>query len=461
MASVAAFLLLLACFDVIVAETQSTDAAEHPSARHFLQGHEEQHDGHSLTERDPESQQAHSGKAGAAKPRQNHKEKKRSFASTKHGADSQHEEGKDEARRLKNAEKHDDGEKAAHHTNNAEKQPHDAELPDTFQEAAGLATKMPYYGALLLYPLKFTITVFAVGAERTDKPKSLIGQALLWVTLFLFILTLFFDLCRMRRVIRNPSFSGWEKMNLIILICSLSPNHTTAASFFGIWSLFVQKAKWNKAHNLMGSDADQLLQKALPGCLGYVPNMGFFFLALVSFPVVIYCVPTFLAYFYLSIPVMCLFCMIGLAAAQWVLISARWKNSDAASLTEPDEGAWRSLAAQKLIAGTYEYDEYVEDIEVVQLTGAQQKSWYDYVVLPLMMLAMPLFTTLAARLYSGHGYWAALTDTLGERHLAVYLQSLIDTAVDAAGEVESYEIPGAQGAMRLVQRWLACLSYAV
>ena len=97
-------------------------------------------------------------------------------------------------------------------------------------------------------------------------------------------------------------------------------------------------------------------------------------------------------------------------------------------LTEGQEADEVSIIKEELQKkGWWTRDDmdYEKDKKAFDDTGVPASAWRDYFLYPLLFLLVILFTGVAARLYTGCGYWHSLALTLGERHAATYFGGLL------------------------------------
>ena len=74
--------------------------------------------------------------------------------------------------------------------------------------------------------------------------------------------------------------------------------------------------------------------------------------------------------------------------------------------------------------GWYGMD-YEKEKKAFDDTGVPASAWKVYFFYPFFFVLVILFTGVAARLYTGCGYWHSLALTLGERHAATYFGGLL------------------------------------
>ena len=72
-----------------------------------------------------------------------------------------------------------------------------------------------------------------------------------------------------------------------------------------------------------------------------------------------------------------------------------------------------------------EYCTYEKEKKAFDDTGIPTSAWKFYFYVPTFFLIVLLFTAVAARLYTGCGYWHSLALTLEERHAATYFGGLL------------------------------------
>ena len=95
-------------------------------------------------------------------------------------------------------------------------------------------------------------------------------------------------------------------------------------------------------------------------------------------------------------------------------------------LTEGQEADEVSIIKEELQKKGWRSDmDYEKEKKAFDDTGVPASAWKVYFVVPLFFVFIILFTGVAARLYTGCGYWHSLALTLGERHAATYFGGLL------------------------------------
>ena len=141
-----------------------------------------------------------------------------------------------------------------------------------------------------------------------------------------------------------------------------------------------------------------------------------------------YVIPAVFAYFYISFPmsgVLMGFLKCGENYFPGCIVTLRGSgDADSSYRLTADEVSIIKEELQK--KGWLTSDgHYEKEKKAFDDTGVPASAWRFYLLFPSVSLFVILFTAVAARLYTGCGYWHSLALTLGERHAATYFGGLL------------------------------------
>lgn len=338
----------------------------------------------------------------------------------------------------------------------------------SIQDATGLATKMPFYGTFLAFPIKSALLIYGFGVDKVHEEKGKLSQAILWATFVFVVSAAFGDIKEIYGAIVSQDFSVWEKFHICFVSLGTSSNLQTLVMLSSMGDKIEQTWMWEKAHHQGDKEfmnLGDMTAKILPGWLPLILVLGQSLGRPYGLSMALYCLPVLVLYPYISVPLIWLF--LDKVATNWlpklIMKTSTSQAFDGEAIIEVDEDAKKFLIPNHwlFLAKDEDNAQYKEQAKFFKATGVPKKGWDMFFQKPLFAMLIPLFVTVAARLYIGRGYWPSLADTLGERHLAVYLHSLIESSLDASGVMEQTQVGPVQEMARLVHRWLTFVGYFI
>mmetsp|Transcript_82839 Transcript_82839/g.215813 ORF Transcript_82839/g.215813 Transcript_82839/m.215813 type:complete len:429 (-) Transcript_82839:88-1374(-) len=319
----------------------------------------------------------------------------------------------------------------------------------TFEALAEVHRLPPFYFIAMSLFIKPVVSTLLFGPPVPKQPDdSLLGRAkgaakqgLQLAFLGMFAATALADFVKMRRALQAEEASAWERTLAAAIIASSSTNIQAGFNAFGLYLLSLNSLQWAHSHGcLKGITVGEHL-----GWIGILyTRTAMVTYLLLAVILIIFAAPAIIAYCYAALALLLIngsaWVSFVFVFIPFVLPWARQSNAGHSMLGEA-EATTAEDAAQHLEAMEYTYlskplEEYARQVKAYTQTGAPAQAWNTYAMNSMLFSPfVAVFIPVAARLYAGRGYWAALASTMQERHLSSYMGCAASSAMAKVGVV--------------------------
>jgi len=252
--------------------------------------------------------------------------------------------------------------------------------------------------------------------------------------------------------IDSEDMDMWSKFNCIVIVWSTSSNIASALSAAALWMLYMQTLEFVQYHREVMNEREYV--DVITGDtwriktqqhMGFLSSIYVWSLCATYLPLTIllclYMIPACIAYFYIALVAMLVWVLTTQFLAEQVpkLLSHLRGPVDGAYAVNLDDEQ-KEQVIKKLRDGDQKWGtpddakfDYDAEKELFDATGIPKESWGQYFTWPSFSVLVALLVPMAARLYCGHGYVEAMTQTLQERqisHLVAAAQGKVDKMLD-------------------------------
>lgn len=314
-----------------------------------------------------------------------------------------------------------------HDATDADQQSNGDSCYDDLCRTLGLSAAPPYWFLFIGMAVTPLIHVSLFGPMRLRSSKTLgtFTTGLLYWTIISFGLTMLLDAIALIEVAKSGLGFG-QRLSAVFMIISFSPNTSAGIALSAVGSVYEQAKLWRQDYGRGGLDwptFDEAMAQKGP-LYAYYRKMAHWAGAIPGALAFTYCIPAFCAYCWIFISIgSCLLCLSWVACPLLIRVLLGRATKKKPEEAEAGLDTERKDADDSGEEGDNEpfisdEPEVLVDWNVFILsTGAPRQSWAQFCFALLMIFLLAQICPMAARLYSGAGYWNAVWWTLLERGL--------------------------------------------
>lgn len=347
---------------------------------------------------------------------------------------------------------------------------------DQLRELAGLRIRVPYYFLLTTLLVKPLIMLFVVGPPSLRK--TAVQEVVFFVAIIVPMLgTAVSDVRKVAFICLSEGPSIWVKANAAMISLGASANVTTGLTLIALYTGTFSEAKWRVALSspappeplTLGwkDDVDARVRDEASASFGPCVDPYMVVIVSVVLPGIIACMltaPAVVAFGYMVVPAALVFIGIvymsepilrrALVARLACCPGARRKGYTPLEPEKMEEcrRAWIAMGNSD--------EDFDTQRAFYEKTGVSFGAVSNYLWLPFLGALCAPFVPVAARLYTGCGYWPALHDTWEDRHFRNWLRFMLDSSVDNVGHLQR-GLSAIQSGLELLQRWLVLISHLI